>query len=66
MWRTDHQKGTIRAVNRRKRALLTRRTDNITEAQSTLCVDNKKDKTELKAVYDNNISLNIFHVRVLI
>ena len=37
-----------------------------------LCVDNKKDKTELKAMYDNNISKQrhicryIFHGRVSI
>ena len=55
---TDHQrahlarwteeKGTISAVNGRKRALLTRWTDNGRgTAQSRLCVENKKDNTEL-------------------
>ena len=39
---TDRQKGTICAVNGRKRALLMRWTDN------KMCVDNKKDKTAKK------------------
>ena len=42
------EKGTIGVVNGRKRALLTRCTDNKGgTVQSTLCMDNKKDKTEL-------------------
>ena len=63
VWWTDHQKGTISAVNWRKRAHLVRRTEEkgnyyggertIKEAQhNQLCVDNKKDKTELKATCD--------------
>ena len=48
-----NKKGTISAVNGINRALLTRRTDNKRgTSQSTLCVDNKKDKTEIKAMCD--------------
>ena len=47
------KKGTSSLVNGRKRALLTRWTDNKRgTAQSMLYVDNKKDKTELKAMCD--------------
>ena len=45
----DSQKGTISAVNGRKRALLTKSAlewhNKKGTAQYTLCVDNKKDKT---------------------
>ena len=46
----------ISAVNGRKRALLTKSAlewnNKICTAQSTLCVGNKKGKTELKAMCD--------------
>ena len=55
------QNGTISAVNWRKRAQLARWTEEKGHmwmdnkrgtAQSTLCVDNKNDKTELKGMCD--------------
>ena len=50
------KKGIISVVNGRKRALLTSSSlewhNKRGTAQSTLCVDNKKDKTELKAMCD--------------
>ena len=50
-------KGIISAVNGRKRALLTKSVllewhNKRGTAQSTLCVDKKKSKTELKAICD--------------
>ena len=46
--------GIISAVNGRKRALLTKSAlewhNKRFTAQPTLCMDNKKDKTELKAM----------------
>ena len=48
-WR---KRALITAVNGRKRALLTRWMDNKRDtAQSTLCVDNKKDKTAKPCVW---------------
>ena len=53
---TDRQKGIISAVNGWKRALLTKSAlewlNKRCTAQSTLCVGNKKGKTELKAMCD--------------
>ena len=57
LWRGElKKKGMIGAVDGRKRALLTKsalewRNKRCT-AQSTLCVGNKKGKTELKAMCD--------------
>ena len=54
MGRVTSEKGTFSAVNGRKRALLTNSAlewhNKRCTAQSTLCVDNKKGKTELKAM----------------
>ena len=50
------KKGIISAVNGRKKALLTKSAlewhNKRGTAQSMLCVDNKKGKTELKAMCD--------------
>ena len=50
------KKGIISAVNVIKRALLTKSAlewhNKRGTAQSTLCMDNKKDKTEVKAMCD--------------
>ena len=46
----NRQKGKISAVNWRKRAQLAQWTEY--QKKATLCVDNKKAKTELKAMCD--------------